>query len=142
MISPYQSLNSYFEKRNHFSAIFIRVIVGFRLIYGSADNVFSWERMIEFKNFLQQLGTPFPLLSANVSVYAQFICGILYIVGLWIRPAAMIMIANFICAIIIAHLDSTFLETFDAWMMLFASLFLLFHGAGKLSVENLLHHRK
>jgi putative oxidoreductase len=131
-----QSLNHYFESRKDYGAIFLRVLIGWRLIYGTQDNVFSWERMIEFRNFLDQLGTPLPLFSATLSVYAQFICGILYVVGLWMRPAAIVMIINFIFALIIAHIGTTFLETFDALVMLFGSIFFLFYGSGKISLDN------
>ena len=31
----------------------IRLAVGFHLIYGTQDNVFSWERMLEFRDFLE-----------------------------------------------------------------------------------------
>jgi putative oxidoreductase len=137
-----QSLNHYFESRKDYGAIFLRVLIGWRLIYGTQDNVFSWERMIEFRNFLDQLGTPLPLFSATLSVYAQFICGILYVVGLWIRSAAIVMIINFIFALIIAHIGTTFLETFDALVMLFGSIFFLFYGSGKISLDNWRNGRK
>lgn len=142
MKSPFQSVNHFFESRKDYGAIFLRVLIGWRLIYGTQDNVFSWERMIEFRNFLEQLGTPLPLFSAQLSVYAQFICGILYVVGLWIRPAAIVMIINFLFAIVIAHLNTTFLETFDALVMLFGSLFFLFYGSGKISLDNRINSRK
>lgn len=135
-MNPLHSLNSFFEPRKQYGAIFLRVLIGWRLIYGTQDNIFSWERMIEFRNFLEQLGTPFPLLSAQLSVYAQFICGILYIIGLWVRPAAIVMIINFVCALIIAHIGTSFLETFDALVMLFGSIFFLFYGSGKISIDN------
>ena len=113
------------------------MIIGWRLIDGTQDNVFSWARMLEFRDFLQQFHVPFPLLSAQVSVYAQFICGILYVIGLFIRPAALIMIFNFLVALFIVHLGTTFQESFDALMMLFGSIFFLYYGAGKISLENL-----
>jgi putative oxidoreductase len=98
--------------------------------------------MLEFRDFLENHGTPFPLLAAHLSVYAQFICGILYVAGAFIRPAAIIMIINFICALIIAHIGVSFIESFDALMMLFGSLFFLFYGSGKISVDHWLANRK
>lgn len=73
------------EKYKEYGVIFIRLIVGFHLIYGTQDNVFSYARMEEFAGFLSLRGVPFPLVSAFLSAYAQFICGILFIVGtsLW-----------------------------------------------------------
>lgn len=131
-----KSLDSYFESRKDYGAIFLRIIIGFRLVYGTQDNVLSWDRMLEFEAFLKQLGMPMPLLAANVSVYAQFICGLLFIVGWWVRPAAIITIFNFIVALLVAHIGTTFLDSFDALMMLFGSIFFLFYGSGKLSIDN------
>ena len=135
-------LNSFFEARKDYGAIFLRLVIGWRLIDGTQDNVFSWERMIEFRNFLEQHGVPSPLVAAHVSVYAQFICGILYVVGAFVRPAAVVMIVNFIAALIIAHIGLTFEQSFDAWMMLLGSIFFLFYGAGKLSVDDAIAKRK
>lgn len=131
-------LDAYFETRKDYGAIFLRLIIGWRLIYGTQDNVFSWDQMIEFRNFLDQLNVMFPLTAAVVSVYAQFICGILYVVGAYVRVAALVMIINFIAALIIAHIGVGFLDSFDALMMLFGSIFFVFYGAGKFSVDKLI----
>lgn len=135
-------LDSFFESRKDYGIIFLRLAIGWRLIDGSQDNVFSWDRMLEFRDFLDQHGTPFPLFSANISVYAQFLCGILYMIGLWIRPAAIVMIINFIAALIIAHIGLSFEQSFDAYVMLFGSVFFLFYGSGKISVDESLKNRK
>lgn len=135
-------LNSFFNSRKEYGNIFLRLIIGWRLIDGTQDNVFSWERMLEFRDFLSLHGTPFPLLAANVSVYAQFICGILFLIGWLVRPAAIVMIINFVAALLIAHIGLTFEQSFDAWMMLLGSIFFLFSGAGKISVDELRKGRK
>jgi putative oxidoreductase len=98
--------------------------------------------MEEFAGFLSVRGVPFPLFSAFLSAYSQFICGILFIVGLATRYAAVVMIINFIAALIIAHIGDTYPNMFPALMMLAASCFLLVHGAGKLSVDSMLERRK
>src|SRR5687768_12777163 len=58
------------ERRREYGLFFIRLIIGFHLIYGTADNLFSQARMLEFRDFLASLGTPWPLVSAHVSAYA------------------------------------------------------------------------
>lgn len=133
---------SFLEKYKEYGVIFIRLIVGFHLVYGTQDNVFSYERMEEFANFLTVRGVPFPLFSAFLSAYAQFICGILFIVGLATRYAAIVMIINFIAALIIAHIGDTYPRMFPALMMLSAACFFLLHGAGKLSVDCALERRE
>lgn len=129
------------EKYKEYGTIFIRLMVGFHLVHGTQDNVFSPARMLEFAEFLGVRGVPYPLFSAFLSAYAQFVCGILFITGAATRPAAIVMIINFIAAIIIAHIGDTYQNTFPALMMLSAACFLLIHGAGKLSVDDLLARR-
>jgi putative oxidoreductase len=133
---------SILEKYKEYGVIFIRLIVGFHLIYGTQDNVLSYARMEEFAGFLFARGVPFPLFSAFLSAYAQFICGFLFIVGLATRYAAAVMIINFIAALIIAHIGDKYPNMFPALMMLAAACFFLLHGAGKLSVESMLEKRK
>jgi putative oxidoreductase len=134
-------LDRFFERRKDHGAVFLRLIIGWRLIDGTQDNVFSWERMLEFRDFLEQRGVAYPLAAAHVSVYAQFICGILYMLGAFVRPAALVMIVNFLAAMYIAHLGTTFQQSFEALMMLFGSVFFLFYGAGKISVDDWRRHR-
>ncbi|GJM31226.1 MAG: hypothetical protein DHS20C18_02270 [Saprospiraceae bacterium] len=130
-----EKLNTYFDQRKDYGAIFIRLLIGFHLIYGVQDNVLSWERMIEFKDFLVSHQFPFPFVCAVVSVYMQLICGLLYIFGAFIRMAALVMITNFLIAILMVHLGDNYPNAFPALAMLFGSLFLLFNGAGKFSID-------
>ena len=132
----------FFEARREYGAVFIRLVVGFILIYGTQDNVFSHERMQEFRDFLAARRVPFPLFSANLSAYAQFVCGILYVLGLLVRPAALVMVINFVAALVIAHLNAPFDAARLALCMLFSSLFLLFNGAGALSLDRRLEGRR
>ncbi|HLM56080.1 MAG TPA: DoxX family protein [Pyrinomonadaceae bacterium] len=130
------------EKYKEYGVIFIRLAVGFRLVYGTQDNVFSYARMEEFAAFLSAHGVPFPLFSAFLSAYAQFVCGLLFILGLATRHAAAVMIINFVAALVIAHVGDKYLNMFPALMMLAAACFLLLHGAGKLSVDGALGRRE
>jgi putative oxidoreductase len=129
------------DRYRDYGAIWIRLIVGYRLVQGTADNVFSQARMVEFAEFLHANGFPLPMLSAYVSAYAQFVCGILFILGALTRPAALVMLVNFAVALLMVHVGLPFLDNFDALVMLFASAFLLLHGAGALSVDRWMESR-
>jgi putative oxidoreductase len=131
-----KKLNQFFELRKAYGAIFLRLIVGWRLMAGAWNYVFQVKPISEVEVFFTKLNLPAPLLSAYLSVYAQFICAILFIIGLWFRPAAIVMIINFTVAIIAAHLNDGVEKSFAAWVILAASCFFLFNGAGKVSVEN------
>ncbi|WP_436515992.1 DoxX family protein [Ekhidna sp. To15] len=120
----------------------IRITVGFHLIYGTQDNVFSWDRMLEFRNFLEAFGAPLPLISAIISVYAQFICGILFILGWKVRYAGAIMTFNFIVAILLVHLTDPYPTIYPAISMLTGAIFMLLNGAGPVSLDYKLATKK
>ena len=113
----------------------LRIAFAVQLIWGTQDNVFSWEKMLEFKDFLEARGVPFPLIAAHVSVYAQFICGILWVIGWLTRPAAAIMFINFVAAIIIVHIGLPYEQNFPAINLLAVSFCLLLTGAGRFSLD-------
>jgi putative oxidoreductase len=131
----------FFKEHSDYGTIFLRLLVGSFIIYGVQDNVFGYEHMKEFAVFLQQRNVPLPLFAAFLSAYTQFVCGIMILLGAWIRLAAIPFVINFIAAIVIAHLDDTFRAMFPALMMIAAGFFFLFHGAGKLSVDEILERR-
>lgn len=132
---------SYFERHREVGALVIRLFAGGTIVYMSQDNVFSWERMLEFRDFLAARGVLVPLFAACLSVYVQFACGILFLLGLFTRWAAIAMVVNFVAAIVIVHLDLPLQAAIPPGAMLACSLFLLFNGAGRLSLDALLNER-
>ena len=140
--STTERLFSPIDRYRDYAPLFLRLFVGWHLIYGVQDNILSWERMLEFRDFLTKFNFPIPLVSAVVSVYAQFICGVLYILGLFTRPAAAVMIFNFIAALLMVHLGDQYPTAALAFAMLSGSLSVLFNGAGKPSVDEWLSRRK
>jgi putative oxidoreductase len=140
MISKFLNFE-FFKKNPDYAALFLRLLIGVFIVYGVQDNVFSYAHMQEFAAFLRQRNVPLPLFSAFLSAYTQLVCGIMILLGAWIRLAAIPFITNFIAAVLIAHLDDTFRGMFPALVMIAAGFFFLFHGAGKLSVDELLENR-
>ena len=125
------------EKFKNYADLPIRLAVGFHLIYGTQDNVFSWDRMLEFEAFLLAFGFPMPLISAIVSVYAQFICGILFIIGWKVRWAGAVMMANFLIAIIMVHIGDSYPNVYPAISMFAGAVFMVLNGAGAMSMDQL-----
>lgn len=134
--------SGWLDRHQGWGVLALRLAIGVRLVEGTQDNVFSTARMEEFATFLAERGTPFPMFSAHLSVYAQFICGILIVIGLFTRPAGFIMTVNFVCALIIAHRDTPFLQTWQAVMMLAGAIYFLFSGAGPLALDRLLRRTR
>jgi putative oxidoreductase len=132
----------FFKTRAEYGTVFLRLLIGVFIIYGVSDNIFSWAHMVQFEKFLAARGVPYPLLSAHLSAYVQFICGLSILFGAFVRLTSIPFIINFIAAIVIAHLGHSFQQMFPALMMIAAGLFFLFHGAGPLSVDAALEKRK
>jgi putative oxidoreductase len=61
---------SFFERHSAYGILVLRLLIGVRLLWGVADNVVSWEHMVEFEKFLAQRGVPMTLFAALISVYA------------------------------------------------------------------------
>jgi putative oxidoreductase len=127
-------LVNWLEKNKDIGILLLRMFIGIRLVYGVADNVFSWHHMMAFEEFLDAKGFPIPLISAVLSVYAQFIAGILIITGFQIRIASCVMIVNFMIALVMVHRHDSFEVMTPALSMLFANLLFLFQGAGRFSL--------
>jgi len=131
----YNRPNIFFKKYSGWAPLFIRLIVGFHLIYGVTDNILSNARMTEFSEFLNDHRVIYPTVAAYLSVYAQFIAGISFIIGYYIRTSAIIMIIHFSLALIIVHIGDNYTNLFPALFMLSSSFSLFFSGAGKLSID-------
>ena len=126
----------YWLKRNqHLGVFLLRIFIGVRLIYGVHDNVLSWEDMIRFSAFLKEFHFPFPLACAIISVYAQLVAGILILLGWFTRYAALLMIINFLIAVIMVHRNESFEAMTAPLAILFCCLLFLFHGPGGISVD-------
>lgn len=126
------------KSRNlNIALLLIRLAFGFRLIYGVADNIISWEQMLEFKSFLDANHFPLPLVSAITSVYLQAIAGLFWIIGFQTKSAAAVMAINFLVAIIGVHILSGdhYLQTAPALHLLLISILLLTTGPGKYAID-------
>jgi putative oxidoreductase len=124
----------------------LRLYLGGFLIWGVWDNIASAARMAEFQGFLASLNCPWPALAAPVSVWAQFLVGLLLIPGLLTRWAGLLLSVNFLVAAwLLTRLDApgeaVAREVFGPLMCVLAGLILATHGAGALSVDARLARR-
>ncbi|MBV6643863.1 MAG: DoxX family protein [Cyclobacteriaceae bacterium] len=76
------------------------------------------------------------MFSALVSVIAQFIAGCLFLVGFQVRWAALLMMINFVIAIVAVHIGDSYTNTFPALTILAGSVFLFMNGAGRFSIDS------
>jgi putative oxidoreductase len=139
--NPMPSPTAWLERHSALGVPLFRLFLGATLVYGTQDNVFSRERMLEFSEFLATNGFPAPLFNAHLSAWAQFICGVLIAVGAATRPAAAVMVINFAVALWMVHRNLPFNANIAPLAMFFGSLLLVFHGAGAYSVDAAMQRR-
>lgn len=118
----------------------LRLYLGGFLIWGVWDNIVSPERMAEFAGFLTAIGSPLPDVAAPVSVWAQFLVGVLLIPGFLTRWAGLLLAVNFLVAVaLIGTTQGLFAdvtrELFGPMMCVLAGLILATHGPGRYSLD-------
>src|SRR5688572_19552591 len=96
-------ITRWLDQKRDIGVLLLRLFIGVRLIYGVTDNVFSWQHMLRFRDFLQAFNFPFPLVAAILSVYIQLVAGLMIIIGWNIRFASLLLIVNFTIALIMVH---------------------------------------
>ena len=113
-----------------FGLLALRCATGTFLIYQSHDNVFSAARMAEFEKFLGQFGFVYPHLMAPLSVYAQFLAGIAFILGLFTRWAGLITCFNFIVALWMVDRLGPYPAWWPSGILIFLGLYFGLRGSG------------
>lgn len=123
------------ERHREVAPLLLRLFVAGILIYGTADNVFSHERMLEFRDFLASKNFPLPLASAYLSAYGQFFTGTLLAIGLFTRLAALVVTFNFVVALLMVHIDLPFNANIAPMSMLIGGIFFVLYGAPRYSLD-------
>jgi putative oxidoreductase len=131
----HDSVEDWCARRAYIGLLVLRLVTGGHLMFMTQDNVFSWGRMLEFRDFLAQFGFPWPLLCAVVSVAGQFGGGLLLVLGLFTRLAGLIVAFNFVIAIWMVDSRQPYPAAFAALSLVAAGLCLMFTGAGKWSLD-------
>lgn len=121
-----------------FALLGVRGLTGAFLIWGVWDNIVDPERMAEFVEFLRHFKFPAPEFMALLSVWFQFACGGLFILGLLTRWAGLLMMFNFIVAFLMVHLADDFRAQFPALILVAVSLYLATHGGGRFALDRVL----
>jgi putative oxidoreductase len=108
----------------------LRCATGLFLVYQSHDNVLSAARMAEFAKFLDHFGFIYPTVMAPLSVYAQFLCGIAFILGLFTRWAGLITCFNFIVALWMVDSANPYPGWWPSGILIFLGLYFGLRGSG------------
>ncbi|XOV93284.1 MAG: DoxX family protein [Bacteroidota bacterium] len=110
-----------------------------RLIAGIGIMTHGWPKFQKAISGNFQFADPIGLgseLSLILVVFAEFICGILVVLGLGTRFAAIILIINMSIIFFIVHAADAFGSKEKAFLFLGAFIVLLLTGPGKYSIDD------
>lgn len=119
----------------------LRLLIGAFLVWGVWDNIIDPERMAEFEAFLKGHGFVFPALMAPLSVWAQFLCGAAFALGLLTRWAGLTCAFNFTVALAMVDAKLGVRAAFPSAFLIGWGLYLLARGAGRFGLDALIFRR-
>ncbi|HEX6927843.1 MAG TPA: DoxX family protein [Gammaproteobacteria bacterium] len=125
----------------NFSWLLLRVLTGIFLMYGTWDNIVSTERMQEFAVFLEKYGFPSPAFMAPLSVWVQFLAGLAFATGLFVRAAGLLIAVNFAIAVVMVHWAQDFRGWWPAIVLVVIGLHAVARGAGTYGLDAIRERR-
>lgn len=120
--------------------LILRVAAGLALAFGHGINKIPPAE--GFIGWIGGFGFPAPAFFAWMSGFAEFVCGLLIVIGLLTRPAAFFVTINFIVAQVFAHAGDSFGDRELPFLFLFIAVMYLFTGAGRYSIDALISGRR
>ncbi|MGC4130225.1 MAG: DoxX family protein [Bergeyella sp.] len=123
-----------------FMLLVVRVFVGFAMLthgYPKLETLLSGEE-VQFYNFMG-LGAQFSLI---LTVFAEFVCSIFLILGLFTRWASFFLAFTMIIAGLIVHCSDPFEKKELSLLYLCVYLLIFTLGPGKYSVDGMISKKK
>lgn len=119
--------------------LFLRLVLGGLFTWHGYDAIVHYDLYLSMSRSVIGLGAT---LEFNLVVFAQFICGILLVLGLLTRLAVIPIFIAMTVAFFIAHKNDPFFqkELPFAYLLLCIAVFIL--GSGRFSADHLLQKRK
>jgi putative oxidoreductase len=127
---------SFLDRLQPLALFALRVGLGAIMIAHGKEKVFGG--MAKHIAFLHSIGVPAPTLMGYLSAGAEFIGGILLVVGLFTRFAAFATLVDMLVAIFKVHLKNGFTGQGNYQFPLALAVIafaLIFYGAGEISLD-------
>ncbi len=131
-------------KCEHWGQLLLRLAIGSIFIAHGGEKLFVTGHT-GVAGFLTSLGIPMPGVAAWLLILAEFVGGILLLLGLFTRWASIAVAFDMLVAILVVHLKNGLIGQggFEYPLALLAiALCLMIQGGGKISVDHLLKRRK
>ena len=126
---------------HNLSLLLLRVAFGVSMIIGHGYPKFlklTGDAPIQFMNFMG-LGESFSL---TLVVFAEVVCAILLILGLFTRYAVIPLIITMLVAFFMVHFNDPFQKMEGSLLYLVAYLVILIQGAGRFSMDYLIWSKR
>jgi putative oxidoreductase len=137
-------MNRILEQHREWGTTILRVVVGLVFLMHGYQKLFVWGIGGVTQSF-SGMGIPAPAVGAVLATTAEALGGLLLLLGLFTRWAAIPIAFTMVVAILTAHLHGGFFapKGFEYPLTLLgASAALVFLGSGKLALDNLLQRRE
>lgn len=115
--------------------LLMRIVFGVLMMHHGYDKLLHYADMKgKFMDFMH-MGMP---MSLSLCIFAEFFCSLFLILGLFTRPAAIVLTINAAVALVLAHNSEFFGDGQTIALFLGAYLTLLIMGPGKISVDGMI----
>lgn len=118
------------KNKEEWASVSLRLLLGVLFILAGYSKLFVSLPMVS--GFFDSLGIPLPGFFALIVGIVEFFGGIALILGLFVRPVALLQAIIMLVAILVAHIDGGYEK---ALLFLTGTVALLFLGGGKLSLD-------
>lgn len=116
--------------------VILRVALGMLLVYHGASKVF--EGTVALTEKLTSYGWPLAGFQSFLATYTEFLGGVLLIVGLFTRPAAIMCMGLFSIIVFVFFMNDPFSKKELPVVFLLLSMLVFFFGPGRVSVDHYL----
>jgi putative oxidoreductase len=140
--------NSITKTEQSLSALPLRLIAGLLFIAHGGQKLFAWFGGYGLEGtgqWMESIGLAPGYLMALMAGGAEFFGGFLLIIGLLTRPTSFVLAITMIVAIFTVHIENGLFMSNNGYefglALIAISVSLIFSGAGKLSLDNLITQR-
>lgn len=119
--------------------LLLRIVIGSFMAHHGYGKAFG--NPAKFVDYVASIGIPLPTIFGYAAIYAEFLGGILIVVGLLYRPAAFVVAVTMVVAALGAHGNDLLGDGELAILYACTTLVMMLLGAGRLSADAILFSR-
>lgn len=123
----------------------VRIAIGLTFAAHGAQKLFGWFGGYGLEGtagWMESIGLAPGILLATLAGSAEFFGGLLLVIGLLVRPAALVLAATMLVAIVTVHIGNGLFMSNNGYeyglALMVVSISLVFRGAGSFSLDRLL----